>query len=354
MARNEEENDMNAYLRKYRWKSATLALAAIAVLSACGGSDVEAETTEAAVAAEESATTIAADAAVTVPDTEPTTTTTMPTAVDPDDEQNGIEETPAPGATQGQMIANCDFGGDAGGGELGRIRIRQACLVVDDGSLPIDPTQDLVIEFLKPPTLDNDPILGTSETGHVYGGYIYLGGVGRFVSAVPGTGDYVGETIHIVGFSPGGGELTFDWYVGDGPQPFGASGDFENVVEVEIRCELTDPPVDAAGGVTSVETCTYTSEDPSIVLDPTTDEVTLIEVGTAGDATSSVSYYTARTDTGAVRGGLIDADGTRLWAGIVEGLGEGVGTVHEVGWAQTDESGVTTGVMTLSFDSGTS
>ena len=51
---------------------------------------------------------------------------------------------------------------------------------------------------------------------------------------------------------------------------------------------MTDPPVDAASGVTSVETCTYTSDDPSILLDPTTDEVTLIDVGTAGDATGSI------------------------------------------------------------------
>ena len=167
---------------------------------------------------------------------------------------------------------------------------------------------------------------------------------------MPGAGDYVGETIHIVGFSPGNGELTFDWYVGDGPQPFGASGDFAEVVEVGIQCETSDPPVDATSGVTSIETCSYTSDDPSIVLDPTTAEVTLIDVGSAGDATGSVSYYTARTDTGVVRGGLVDADGTRRWAGIVDGLGEIVGAVHEVGWAETDENGVTTGVMTLSFD----
>ena len=202
------------------------------------------------------------------------------------------------------------------------------------------------------PTPANDLILGTSEIGHVYGGYVYLGAIGRFVSAVPGAGDYLGETIHIVGYSPGNGELTFDWYVGDGPQPFGASGDFDEVVEVGIQCEMSDPPVDAASGVTSIETCTYTSDDPSIVLGPTTAEVTLIDVGTAGDATGSISYYTARTDTGVVRGGLIDADGTRRWAGIVDGLGEIAGTVHEVGWAETDENGVTTGVMTLSFDLG--
>ncbi len=287
----------------------------------------------------------------TVEDTAaPITTPITEAEADPDDEQTGTEETSAPGATQGEMSVGCIFGSGAPSPETGRISVSQRCVVADDGSLPIDPTQDLVIEFVNPPTAANDPILGTSEIGHVYGGYIYLGGSGRFVSAVPGAGDFVGETIHIVGYSPGSGAVTFDWYVGDGPQPFGASGDFDEIVEVGIQCETTDPPADAATGVTANETCTYTSDDPRIVLDPTTAEVTLIDIGTAGDATGSISYYTARTDTGVVRGGLIDAAGTRRWAGIVDGLGEITGPVHEVGWAETDENGVTTGVMTLSFD----
>ena len=363
--RNEGDNEMNKHLTSYRSASAALALAAIALVSACGGSDAATGETEAAVsspASEEAVTETATD----VPETEPQATptgedtaaaTTAPTneaGADPDDEQTGIEETPAPGVTQGQMIATCAFENPAPDPETGRISASQGCVVADDGSLPIDPAQDLVIEFLKPPTAENDPILGTSEIGHVYGGYIYLGGTGRLVSAVPGAGDYLGETIHMVGYSPGSGELTFDWYVGDGPQPFGATGDFDETVEVGMQCEMTDPPADAASGVTSIETCTYTSDDQRLVLGPTTAEVTLIDVGTAGDATGSIYYYTARTDTGVVRGGLIDADGTRRWAGIVDGLGEITGTVHEVGWAETDESGVTTGVMTLSFDLGTS
>ena len=106
------------------------------------------------------------------------------------------------------MIANCAFENPAPSPETGRISASQGCVVADDGSLPIDPAQDLVIEFLEPPTPANDPILGTSEIGHVYGGYVYLGGTGRFVSAVPGSGDYLDETIHIVGYSPGNGELT--------------------------------------------------------------------------------------------------------------------------------------------------
>lgn len=339
---------MNMHLTIYRSASAALAVAAMAVVSACGGSDAATAGTEAAStapASEEAVTTTATDVEVTVPDREPET------EADPGDAQSDVPASAASKATEGQMIVNCRFGPGGPDPETGRIRASQDCEVVDDGSLPIDPMQNLVIEFVdsEAPPAYGDPIIGTSEVGHVYGGYVYLGGRGRFVSAVPGAGDYLGETIHIVGYSRGSGEVTFDWYVGDGPQPFGASGDFEGVVEVGIQCETTDPPVDAASGVTSIETCTYTSADPSIVLVPTTAEVAMIDVGTAGEATGSISYYTSRTDTGVVRGGRVDADGTRRWAGVVEGLGEIGGAVHEVGWAETDENGVATGVMTLSF-----
>ena len=116
---------MRKHLTNYRSASATLAVAAIAVVSACGGSDEATDTTEAAVSApasEEAATATATDLAVTVPDTAPETTPTVEdtvapdtaptteTEADPDDEQAGIEETSAPDVAQGQMIANCEFG----------------------------------------------------------------------------------------------------------------------------------------------------------------------------------------------------------------------------------------------------
>ncbi len=355
---------MKKHLTNYRSASATLAVATIAVVSACGGSDAAIDDAEVAVGeatSEEAVTTPVVTEQPFAPDIESATTTAVDDNVAPDtapatesvteaDPDDG-EAPPAALTAQGQMIANCSFGNGGPSPESGRIRAGQDCEVVDDGSLPIDPVQNLFIEFVESeaPSGYGDPIIGFDEISHVYGGYVYLGSRGRFVSALPGVGDYTGETIHIVGYSPGDGEVTFDWYADDGPQPFGATGDFEGIVEVGIQCVPGELPADAASDVTSIETCTYTSEDPTIVLAPTTDEVTLIDVGAAGEATGSISYYTARTDTGVVRGGLVDADGIRRWAGVVEGLGEIGGAVHEVGWAETDENGVTTGVMTLSF-----
>jgi sugar lactone lactonase YvrE len=259
-------------------------------------------------------------------------------------------------ATQGQMTARCSFGLGAPSPETGRIRASQECTVSADGPLPIDPEQNLFIEFLDdgPTPTFGDPIIGFGDEGHVYGGYVTNGGDGRFVSSVLGAGDYAGEVIHIVGHSPGGGVVVFDWYVGDGPQPFGASGDFDETVEIGIECVPTDVPADAAGDVTSAETCTYTSDDARFSTAPSTDVIRTIDAGENGAATGSISYYNATTDEGVVRGGLVDDDGVRRWAGVVDGLGDVDAVVHEVGWAQTDENGVTSGVMLMSFDSGRS
>ena len=193
-------------------------------------------------------------------------------------------------------------------------------------------------------------LLGLSDSSHIYSGIAH-GPDGRFFSSVLGTDDYADEVIHMIGHSPGDGAITFDWYVGDDLPPFGAIGDFDETINIGIECVPTEVPADAASGVTAAETCTYTSDDPRFTLAPSTDLIWGVDAGEYGVATGTVSYYNAMTDSGAVRGGLVDDEGVRRWAGVIDGLGDVDGVVHEIGWAQTDADGVTTGVMLVSFDS---
>ena len=220
-------------------------------------------------------------------------------------------------ASQGKMTAQCVFGAADPNPQNGRIRGSQDCVMSSEGVLPIDADQRLVIEFLnsEPSGTFGDPIIGFGETAHVYGGYVSSGADGRFVSSVLGVDGYAGEVIHIVGHSPGDGNVAFDWYVGDGPQPFGATGDFEETIEIRIECSPIEIPADADDDVTAAETCTYSSDDSRIALAPTTDVIRTVGVDDVGMATGSVSYYTATTDSGVVRGGLVDENGVRRWAG---------------------------------------
>ena len=257
-----------------------------------------------------------------------------------------------PLATRGQMTAQCAFSDGGVSPDSGRMRASQACIMSSDGVVPIDPEQNLFIEFPNdgPSPTFGDPIIGYNETDHVYSGNVTNGGDGRFVSSVLGVGDYADKVIHIVGHSPGDGSVVFDWYVGDGPQPFGATGDFNETVEISIECEPADVPEDAASDVTAAETCTYESDDPRLAIAPTTDLIRTLDAGASGETVGMDSYYLAETDTGLVRGGLVDRDGIRRWAGVIDGFGEIDAVVHEIGWAQTDATGNTTGAILISFD----
>lgn len=274
-------------------------------------------------------------------------------------EEVEADPTPVPEeplSSQGQVLVQCDFSEAGAPNErydaTGRFRINNPCTDRSDGPQPVDVGQMLSFEIIdEGPQLEvATALLGFSDSSHIYSGTAQ-GANGRFFSSVLGTGDYADEVLHMVGHSPGDGAITFDWYVGDGPPPFGAVGEFDETVEIAIECVPTGIPADAATGVTAAETCTYTSDDPRFTLPSSTDLIWEIDAGEDGAATGTIALYNAVTDSGTVRGGLVDDQGVRRWAGVADGLGDVDGVVNEIGWAQTDGAGVTTGVMLVSFGS---
>ena len=302
----------------------------------------------------------AASAAPTTAAPEEPSTTEAPTTAAPDEpsttEAPTTEAPEEPPSSQPRVLLACDFSeGGAPNGlneATGRFRINNPCTESPEDPQPIDIGEVLSFEIIEggPMVGSTFSLLGLTDASHIYGG-VAQGPDGRFFSTALGTGEYADEVIHLIGHSPGDGAITYDWYVGDGPPPFGAIGEFDETVEIGIECVPADVPPAAASGVTAAETCTYTSDDPRFSLEPSNDLIWEVDTGEYGVATGTISYYNAMTDSGAVRGGLVDTQGVRRWAGVTDGLGDVDKVVHEIGWAETDADGVTIGVMLVSFGS---
>lgn len=194
-----------------------------------------------------------------------------------------------------------------------------------------------------------DLFVSTGDNGFLSAGYTLPDGSVRYTGLEAGVDDFVGETIHVLGRRPFGGEeipAISDWTTepGDAPLPTFEQGGISTDVSVTCTAEFvsgddTEQVLD--------QTCTYESDDPRFVTAP---ELVRVRVFSADpDAVTleqGPAFFTAQADSGAATAGVSE-DGIKIRAvGFRAGTGEFEGRlIHDVMYLTSDAAANITGVI---------
>jgi hypothetical protein len=292
-------------------------------------------------------------------------------------------------ADQGTVTATCTVGPGAPNAQTGRTEYEERCALDDADVEPFATPQPIALSVVADASTDGPArsFVSADGSGFVTAGYVLttddLTGDDEqwFVGGAPGVGPFAGTSIHFTGRAGADGATVYDWYVDDGLPPTtptsletgsagtgsaetgsAGTGSAETgsaetgsaeTGEVRFVCERTVDATERAGTTDPAaepirQSCTYEGDDPRFVPTADADQAVVTASGGGAGRFGSTRYFAATYESGAVRTGLVDADGVLRFTGLAEGTGELSGLlVHEIGWGETNADGSVSGIIRM-------
>jgi hypothetical protein len=248
--------------------------------------------------------------------------------------------------TQGIMKSVCTTT-DFSPNEDGSITGPQNCANEAD-VLPIAAEASGTLTIFSPETPPS-VFVSWEETGAMNAGYTTDDGEVRYTGVAAGVSDFDGETIHILGRRPVGGERIpgiSDWTTepGDAPLPTTEEGGIS--AEVTITCSGN---IRQRGNTEQLldEACTYSSDDPRFDRAP---DVIRVRVFIADPEATTLAEYplfvTGETEGGYLFAGIAEDLTTIRGLGVRPGTDEFEGMlVHDVAYFTTASDGSISGTI---------